>query len=64
MITLGIVCIFASGVSFGIFLRVPSEKKRQLMTVEIARELYDRFAMGGWEPSDAHDWLENKLKEL
>jgi len=28
----------------------PSEE----LVIEIARELYDRFVMGGWEPQDAY----------
>jgi hypothetical protein len=31
------------------------------LVIEICRELYDRFAMGGWEPQDAHDWLRGRL---
>jgi hypothetical protein len=35
----------------------------ELLVIEICRELYDRFMMGGWEPQDAHDWLRRKLAE-
>lgn len=31
--------------------------------VELGRELYDRFVMGGWEPQDAHKYIENTLIE-
>ena len=24
------------------------------LAIDLARELYDRFVMGGWEPQDAH----------
>lgn len=34
---------------------------QELLVQEIARELYDRFVMGGWEPQDAYpqirEWL-------
>lgn len=36
-------------------------KERAQLIAEIARELYDRFVMGGWEPQDAYaqigEWL-------
>lgn len=31
------------------------------LVIEICRELYDRFVMGGWEPQDAHDWVRERL---
>jgi len=31
-----------------------SEQEEDELVVEIARELYDRFVMGGWEPQDAY----------
>lgn len=33
------------------------------LVIEICRELYDRFMMGGWEPQDAHDWVRERLKQ-
>ncbi len=38
------------------------EKNHDLI-VELARELYDRFVMGGWEPQDTYAWIEQKLIE-
>jgi len=34
------------------------------LAIEIARELYDRFVMGGWEPQDGHAYLRAKLSEI
>jgi chromosome segregation ATPase len=34
------------------------------LVVEIARELYDRFVMGGWEPQDAYPQIERWLASL
>lgn len=31
--------------------------------VGLARELYDRFVMGGWEPQDSYDTIEAILSE-
>jgi hypothetical protein len=31
------------------------------LVIEIARELYDRFVMGGWEPQDAYPQIERWL---
>ena len=31
------------------------------LAVDIARELYDRFVMGGWSPEEAHDYLRDIL---
>lgn len=31
------------------------------IVMDIARELYDRFLMGGWTPEDVYSWLEGKL---
>lgn len=28
------------------------------MYVELARELYDRFVMGGWEPQDSYEEID------
>jgi hypothetical protein len=33
------------------------------LAVELCRELYDRFMMGGWEPQDAHDYVRSALAE-
>jgi hypothetical protein len=30
-------------------------------TVGLARELYDKFVMGGWEPQDSYDLIEELL---
>lgn len=34
------------------------------LVIEIARELYDRFVMGGWEPQDAYPQIERWLAPL
>lgn len=34
------------------------EGDRAKLVIEIARELYDRFLMGGWEPQDAYHQIE------
>ena len=36
----------------------------EIFAIEICRELYDRFVMGGWEPEDAHEWMTQRLKEF
>jgi hypothetical protein len=36
-------------------------RPRQELVAEIARELYDRFVMGGWEPQDAYEQIEEWL---
>jgi hypothetical protein len=33
----------------------------ELVVREIARELYDRFVMGGWEPEDAYPQIRKWL---
>jgi hypothetical protein len=33
------------------------------LTAEIARELYDRFVMGGWSPEDAYEQIDAWLAE-
>ncbi len=30
--------------------------------VGLARELYDRFVMGGWEPQDTYDLIDDVLE--
>jgi hypothetical protein len=37
--------------------------RARIFAQDICRELYDRFAMGGWEPIDAHNWLIDQLHE-
>jgi hypothetical protein len=32
----------------------PEPAQKEELVIEIARELYDRFVMGGWEPQDAY----------
>jgi hypothetical protein len=43
-------------------LRVAQTIEAEQVVIEIARELYDRFVMGGWEPQDAYPqiraWLD------
>src|ERR1700731_1008985 len=34
-----------------------SDQNHALVVIELARELYDRFVMGGWEPKDAHSLI-------
>jgi hypothetical protein len=44
--------------------RAEKEARRQEeLVTEIARELYDRFVMGGWEPQDAHEQIREWLAE-
>ncbi len=31
------------------------------VVIDLARELYDRFVMGGWEPQDAYGQIEQML---
>jgi len=33
----------------------------RMLAIELCRELYDRFMMGGWEPQDAHSHVEGWL---
>jgi len=42
--------------------QIPDEKIEAL-AIDIAREMYDRFVMGGWEPQDAHAQLQEMLRE-
>jgi len=44
----------------------PSEEPRKSfadLAVDIARECYDRFVMGGWQASDAHEMIQGMLCE-
>ena len=34
---------------------------REELVITIARELYDRFVMGGWEPQDAYPQIREML---
>jgi len=34
------------------------------MAVGLARELYDRFVMGGWQPADAHALIDEVLSPV
>lgn len=36
--------------------------KVQQLVIDIARELYDRFVMGGWEPPDAYPLITGMLE--
>ena len=38
-----------------------TETNEQLV-IDLARELYDRFVMGGWEPQDAHQQIREMLE--
>jgi hypothetical protein len=38
-------------------------RPQQELVTEIARELYDRFVMGGWEPQDAHEQIAEWLSQ-
>ena len=50
---------------YGDYRTAPTEPvadpSKEELVIEIARELYDRFVMGGWEPQDAYpqirEWL-------
>jgi hypothetical protein len=33
------------------------------LVIDLARETYDRFVMGGWEPQDAHEMIRAMLNE-
>lgn len=37
--------------------QAPSEQ----LVIDLARELYDRFVMGGWQPQDAHEMIREML---
>jgi hypothetical protein len=39
------------------------ERTAEELVVEIARELYDRFVMGGWQPQDAYPQIRRWLSE-
>jgi hypothetical protein len=47
------------------YIRADAAKRRNVipeaLVVDLARELYDRFVMGGWEPEDAHDLIRDML---
>lgn len=34
-----------------------------VLVQDLARELYDRFVMGGWEPVDSYAWISKRLRE-
>ena len=44
-----------------------ADPSKEELVIEIARELYDRFVMGGWEPQDAYPkirkWLRSSSSE-
>lgn len=44
---------------------IPAKRAKTLddLTIELARELYDRFVMGGWEPEDAHGMIREMLQQ-
>src|SRR5579885_3328107 len=33
------------------------------LAIELCRDLYDRFVMGGWQPLDAHDRTTMKIED-
>jgi hypothetical protein len=50
-------CLEEFGQAASEITRHPSEQ----LVIDLARELYDRFAMGGWEPQDAHQMIRDML---
>ena len=40
----------------------PDELRLEMLVVDIAREMYDRFVMGGWTPEDAHPQIRAMLR--
>jgi len=61
-----------SGIHTGLLESAPpaaaAQETADQLVVEIARELYDRFVMGGWEPQDAYPqierWLASRVQGL
>ena len=39
-----------------------ADPSKEELVIEIARELYDRFVMGGWEPQDAYPQIRKWLR--
>lgn len=42
-------------------LRTASQPDNEQLVVDLARELYNRFVMGGWEPQDAYPQIRKML---
>ena len=40
-----------------------ADSSKEELVIEIARELYDRFVMGGWEPQDAYPQIREWLRD-
>ena len=40
-----------------------ADPSKEELVIEIARELYDRFVMGGWEPQDAYPQIREWLRD-
>jgi hypothetical protein len=41
---------------------VPQAPALDNLVIDICRETYDRFVMGGWEPQDAHEMIREMLQ--
>ena len=63
------VCLFEFAEAYAQSLKqaaAPTEPvadpSKEELVIEIARELYDRFVMGGWEPQDAYPQIRKWLR--